>query len=171
MEHRDNIARLNLVENGRSPGEHGALALERALDSMAADDIAATPAGLTDRVFMATREKLGPPVAGRLTAPHISSTRRLRALTPLRAAAMLALTATVALSILAERSSRHTVAKAESAGPELEAYVEWWASGTGGLGSELAAQASALDQESAALRDALSTGTGAYDLWAEEGAL
>ncbi len=166
-------ADLRLVADDSASGDADTLEIASGLDSLGAAERDAAPAGLNDRLFLATRDRLGPRVAARLAPSGRAgigvSLGRARMLTPLRAAAGLALAATVGISILAGRTERAVVTAPQTT--PFEKYIDAWASNTGDIGGDLAARASALDAETSALLDNLAGGTASYDLWAEEGAL
>ena len=166
---------LHLIADGNSLGDAESLAIASGLDALGEAERGAAPPGLNDRVFRATRDRLGPRVVARLalagSTDHAIGAGRGRMLTPLRAAAGLALAATVGISILAGRTEHAVVAATNPPAIPFEKYIDAWASNSGEIGGDLAARASALDAETSALLDSLASGTASYDLWAEEGAL
>ncbi len=147
----------------------GSSAVADMLDRLAVAERAGAPPGFADRVFESTRGELGPPVAARIS-PRAPARREPAWLTPLRAAAALALAATGAASILATRTQPAPVTTARAPEAPIETYIDAWASGSFGLDG-LSSRVSALDAEMSALREDLSKGPGSFDAWAEEGAL
>lgn len=176
MNHHDDThapADLRFVADNGAMGDADVLEIASGLDALGTAERDAAPAGLNDRVFRATRDRLGPRVAARLpqSGSADAGPGRGRMLTPLRAAAGLALAATVGISVLAGRTERAVVTAEAPQTTPFEKYIDAWASNSGEIGADLAARASVLDAETSALLDSLASGTASYDLWAEEGAL
>jgi len=163
---------LRLVEDGVVLNGADVGSIHLMLDQLARAERAEAPADLSERILERSRGGLGAPVVARIR-PSVGTpaSRGSRLLTPLRAAAAIAMAATVGVAILASGTSRPTVAGTARSSPPLEAYLDAWASNSRDLTGDLSARVSALDAEMAALRDDLVRSSAPYDPWSDEGAL
>jgi len=167
--HNNTSDELRLTDDGLVLSDADTRQVHDLLDQLAEAERVGAPAGLADRVFEGSRAGLGPRIAARI-GPEAPAPR-MGLLTPLRAAAAVALAATVGVAILATGSERALVARAGPTSPPIEAYIDAWATNSYTLESDLSARVSALDAEMSALREDLTKGAPSYDPWSDEGAL
>jgi hypothetical protein len=146
-------------------------ALGARLDELAAAEASSAPLDLNNQVFEASRAG----IAGRATPVVVArigpdTNRRSRVLTPLRAAAGVALAAAVALAIVAGHGRPRVPGGAGTQNAALESDVNEWLALSDGMVGDLAVQIDGLDADSAILREQLNGGTLPSNLFMDEGA-
>lgn len=147
-------------------------ALQAGLDELAAAESSSAPAGLSDRVFEASRAAIvGASKSAVVARIGPDAPGRLWMIAPLRVAAGVALAATIALALIAGQGRhRAVVGTVEVRGAALESEVNEWLALSNGMMGDLAMQIDGLDEDAASLREQLFDGPLATDLFMDEGA-